>query len=467
MALCASALVFSAQASEANSVEELFTKGETHGNIKYYFIETDKDPANLGKSTTTAHANAVGGKLGFTTAKMYGLSAGTTFMTTNPFAKTHSVDTSIIGRDNGVRLEGSASGTVAQRGFSVLGEAFLDYQYQGFDIWYGRRVEKTPLIHAKEVRMIPSAIQGGDLSYSFENGLKIGSGYVDKFKQRTSSKFVDVYEHALGLQTEQITGKKSGYIVPTYIEWRDAHHTARLYNYYAADFMSMNYFDAVHKHQVNDSFTWNVAVQGMHEQGVGYARTATFQASLADKTATPVTSNADVNARFFGLKAGSTFHESSLMLAYTQVLGSKDNEHNSLTLPWDGTPLFTDMITSNDLFTSNYGQGMTSSAGYIAGTSGLKVGYTQKYDFTGVKGFKTVIAYAYYDNSNFIKAQQDLNLVAAYGIGNFSLTLKGIWVQNNTSNTAADTDVKAGEAGASISQIDKLTQYRVIANYKF
>jgi len=465
MALCASALVFSAQASEANSVEELFTKGETHGNIKYYFIETDKDPANLGKSTTTAHANAVGGKLGFTTAKMYGVSGGATFMTTNPFAKTDSVDTSIIGRDNGVRIEGSPSGKVAQQGFSVLGEVYLDYQYQGLDVWYGRRIEKTPLIAPKEVRMIPSSIEGGDISYSFENGMKLGTGYVNKFKQRTSSKFIDVYEHALGDQRKQITGKKSGYIVPTYIEWRDAHHTARLYNYYAANFMSMNYFDAVHKHQVNDNLSWNAAIQGMHEQGIGYARTATFDGKLADKTTTQ--SSADINARFFGLKAGTTFHESSLMLAYTKVLDSRDNEHNSLTLPWDGTPLFTDMITSNDLFTSNYGQGMTSSAGYIAGTSGFKAGYTQKYDFSGVKGFKTVIAYAYYNNSNFIDAQQDLNLVAAYSVGGFSLVLKGIWVQNNTSNSSADTDVKAGEAGASISQIDKLTQYRVIANYKF
>jgi len=77
------------------------------------------------------------------------------------------------------------------------------------------------------------------------------------------------------------------------------------------------------------------------------------------------------------------------------------------------------------------------------------------------------LSYAYYDNSNFAEAQQDINLVLAYGIGNFDLALKGIWVSNNAGNTAADADVKAGEAGASISQIDKLMQYRVIANYKF
>jgi hypothetical protein len=115
------------------------------------------------------------------------------------------------------------------------------------------------------------------------------------------------------------------------------------------------------------------------------------------------------------------------------------------------------MITSNDLFTSNYGQGLTSSAGYIAGTSGFKAGYTQKYDFTGVEGFKSVLTYAYYDNSNFIEAQQDINLVLAYGIGNFDLALKGIWVDSNT----------VADAAENITQIDTLTQYRVIANYTF
>ena len=444
-------------ATEVDNPVDWFAKGETHGNIKYYYIQTDKKDGTILDSS--AHANSIGGKLGYTTAKLYGFTMGATFMTTNPFALPSNVDTSIIGRDNGVQ------GGDPEKGFSVLGEAYLDYQFQGLDAWYGRRIEKTPLVNPKEVRMIPSSIEGGDISYSFENGLKLGAGYLDKFKQRTSSEFHNMVKHALGDNAVAITGSDRGSVIPAYMEWRDAHHTVRLYNYFTQDFVNSTYFDATHKHQVNDDFTWSAGIQGMHQHGIGHAKSATFGTKLADKTAT--TATADINARFFGLKAGATYDESSFLLAYTNVLGSRDNEHNSLTLPWDGTPLFTDMITSNDLFTSNYGQGMTSSGGYIAGTSGIKAGYTQKYDFTGVKGFKSVLSYAYYDNKNFIKAQQDINLVLAYGISDFSLVLKGIWVKNNTGNTAADTDVKAGETGASIAQIDKLTQYRVIANWKF
>jgi len=459
MALASSLIAIGASAAtEVTDLESWFSEGSAHGNIKYYFIETNKRQGNIGKDDTSAWANSIGGKLGYTTARLYGFSAGATFMTTNPFALPDNVDTSIIGRDNAVQQGLNPGDPVAQEGFSVLGEAYLDYQYQGLDAWYGRRVEKTPLVNPKEVRMIPSSIEGGDISYSFENGIKIGGGYLDKFKQRTSSRFVNIVEHALGTDTELITGHKTGNVLPAYLEWRNAHHTVRLYNYYSKDFMNLTYFDAIHKHQVNEDFTWFAGLQGMHQHGIGHSRGVMESNSVAY--------GGKINGRFFGLKAGATFDESSFLLAYTNVLGSRENEHNSLALPWDGTPLFTDMITSNDLFTSNYGKGLTSSGGYIAGTSGIKVGYTQKYDFTGVKGFKSVLSYAYYDNSNFIEAQQDINLVLAYAVSDFTLALKGIWVNNNAGNSAADTDQEAN-SGGSITQINKLHQYRVIANWKF
>ncbi len=458
MALAATLIAMSANATDVDNVKDWFAEGKAHGNIKYYYIQTDKENSDTGLDSS-AYAHSLGGKLSYTTARLYGFTMGATFMTTNPFLLPDSVDTSIIGRDNAFQQGLPAGDPVAQEGFSVLGEMFLDYQYQGFDVWYGRRVEKTPLIDAKEVRMIPSSIEGGDLTYSFENGIKLGAGYIDKFKQRTSSTFVDVYEHALGANVELITGHSSGEVIPVYLEWHDAHHKVRVYNYYAKDFMNLTYFDAVHKHDVNEEFSWYAGLQGMHQHGIGNS-----VGSMENNTSAY---GGKINGRFFGLKAGATYNESSFLLAYTSVIGSRENEHNSLVLPWDGTPMFTDTITSNDLFTSNYGQGLTSSAGYIAGTSGYKAGYTQKYDFTGVEGFKSVLTYAYYDNSNFIEAQQDINLVLAYGIGNFDLALNGIWVSDNASNGAADTDSKANEVGSSITQIDTLTQYRVIANYTF
>ena len=125
-------------------------------------------------------------------------------------------------------------------------------------------------------------------------------------------------------------------------------------------------------------------------------------------------------------------------------------------LPWDGTPLFTNMITSNDLFQSNYGNALNSDSVYVGGSQAIKVAYNQKF----AKKYSATLAYLNTTNSRvgFDKAQQDYNLVLGYKANKeFSLALKGIWVQDNSSATANGT----------VSQLKLLTQYRVIANYKF
>ena len=68
------------------------------------------------------------------------------------------------------------------------------------------------------------------------------------------------------------------------------------------------------------------------------------------------------------------------------------------------------------------------------------------------------VSYARYENGRFPSDQEDVNGELGYSIGDFSLALKGIWVKNNTSANS-DNTLKA--------QNDNLTQYRVIANYKF
>ena len=111
----------------ADNIASAFAEGKAYGNVKYYYIETDKD--NGAGTTSSAHANSLGGQLGYETATLYGLSLGATFMTTNPFALPNVVDTSIIGKDNGVR------GGDAKQGFSVLGEAFVQYRRGFFSLW--------------------------------------------------------------------------------------------------------------------------------------------------------------------------------------------------------------------------------------------------------------------------------------------------------------------------------------------
>lgn len=380
--------VLSLQASDG--LESWFKEGSVYGNIRYYYIDTVKEG---GAPDSSQHSNAIGGQLGYVTGSLYGLKMGTTFMTTNPFAIPNnptSVDTSIIGRDNGVRNQNIDD---ADDGFSVLGEAYAQYNRDNYEFWYGRKVINTPLIDAKDVRMLPSAVQGGIGSVKLSDGIDVTAGYIDRFKQRTSDQFTNVIEHALGVNTQAITGSSSGYVVPVSLSWKNSAVSIRAYDYYASDFMNSIYMDAMYKDKLNSEYSYSAFVQGIVQEGIGNADSSAAQAIMGGK----------INTKAIGAKGALMRQETTLVAAYSHI-ASSSGDHDSMVLPWDGTPIYTNMITSNDLFVSNYGQGLTSDSAYIGGTTGLKFGVIQGFDFTGLKGVKIDLEYAHYDIGRFPKA---------------------------------------------------------------
>jgi hypothetical protein len=426
---------------EVTTLTEVFSEAQTSGNVKYYFIQTDKNVA--GGTDTSANANSVGGQLSFDTASLYGFSGGVTFMTTNPFLLDGPVDTSIIGKDNGVRGEDPTDS------FSVLGEAYLSYKYSDFSLIYGRQVIKTPLIHAKEVRMLPSAVQGLFAYYDINKKSKVTLAYLDKFKQRTSDQFTDIIEHALGVNTYAVTGSHSGNVATLGFDYNSNSFGINAYNYYASDFMNSIYLDGTYKLKTS-AMKLTLAGQYVNQFSVGNASD-----NLAKDGSLTDGKKLSVNA--VGAKAVMAFGDSKFVLAYSKVF-KDNNKHDSLVLPWDGTPLFTNMITSNDLFQSLYGKAFNADSIYIGGSQGIKIAYNQKLDALGLAGVSTSLSYLNTSNSKFLKNQNDYNAVLAYKYSKaFSFVLKGIWVQNNSS---ADTT-------GTISQLKQLNQYRVIANYKF
>jgi len=428
---------------EVNTLSEVFSEAKTSGNVKYYYIQTDKDHNNA--ASTSAYANSLGGQLSFDSASLYGFSGGVTFMTTNPFLLGPNVDTSIIGKDNGAR------GGDATKGFSVLGAAYLTYNYKDAGLTIGRKVIKTPLVNAKEVRMLPSAVEGGFGEYRLAPKSKVQLAYLDKFKQRTSDSFVDMYQHALGSSVEAITGKKDGSVVMAGIDYNRETFSVKAYDYYAQDFMNSIYLQGTYKLNIA-AVKVALSAQYVNQTSIGNADT-----NLAND---PSLAGGKIAVNSFGLKATAALSGAKFCLAYSNVLRDENN-HDSLVLPWDGTPLFTNMITSNDLFQSIYGSALKSDSIYIGGAQGVKLGYKQSFDALGVKGLSTSLSYLYttFDRTGFDKDQNDYNIVLAYKENEaFTLALKGIWVQNNTSAKAD---------GSLNDQTQLLSQYRVIANYKF
>ncbi len=426
------------------AAEDAFTtwvhSGKVYGNMKYYYIDTEKQKPT---DYTTGHSNSIGGQLSYTTGSWHGIDAGITMMTTQPFGLPNATDTSIIGKDNGTH------GLDANDGFSVLGQAYINYVSDDFLIWFGRQTGKTPLMDAKEVRMLPTTVQGLNARVLLDYGFSLTAGYYNGFKQRTSSHFENIVAHALGTDMKTITGELNGFVAPVSLTWENKNYLVRLYDYYAPNFMNSIYADARYKDALSPVLQYSVAAQLISQHSIGNADENLQKAGS-------ITGGKRIDTSMFGAVANLAYERSKLSLAYTKV--HENNEaHDSLVLPWDGTPLYTNMITSNNLFQSLYGNALNADTAYIGGTQGIKVAYSQNYDFTGIKGIGTALSTAWFDNSAFSENQRDYNAVLSYNTKVFSVAFKGIWVFNNSGSSKDGT----------ISQTDILRQYRVIANYKF
>lgn len=429
--------------NEVNTLSEVFTQAKVSGNVRYYYIQTDKDNAYTNTKNTSAHAHSLGGQLHLQSATLKGFNGGATIMTTNPFFLDSQVDTSIIGKDNGVR------GYNPNNGFTLLGEAYLGYEYQDLNLLVGRKVIHSPLVDAKEVRMLPSSFEGFFTNYKLDESTQIDINYLSRFKQRTSDEFTDIITHALGSNTQAITGGANEYIVMADIKTKISNYGLSAYEYYAKDFMNSIYLGFNTSLRVKNQ-KFDIALQYINQQSIGNADTN------LDKS-NSISGGKKINANELGIKVSTDVESAKFMLAYTNVLSSA-RDHDSLVLPWDGTPLFTNMVTSNDLFQSLYGNALKADSVYIGGTKSIKVAYTQKFDSFGFKGFSTTLAYMNASNSRFAKDQNDYNAIVAYKYDDhFSLALKAMLVKENTSADALGT----------VTQLKELNQYRVIANYNF
>jgi hypothetical protein len=420
----------------ADSFETWLQEGKVSGNIRYYYIETNKK--FITDEYSSAHANSVGGQLNYTTAIWNGWKLGATFMTTQPFLLPDQVETSSIGQDNGFMGKNPANG------FSVMGEAYSDYTNTLFNVWYGRRVIATPMIAAKDVRMLPSSVQGGEGQLFLNEKTTVSVGYLDRFKQRSSDTFTNIIKHALGVDTCAITGKDEGFVIPVRLTYKAAPWILNVYDLYAPDFFNTAYTDIEYK---GDFYT--LSAQGVMQNSIGNANGNLTQA-------TSVTKGKKIHAAGVGVRAEVSYKESSLDLVYRNIVRDSDS-YDSIITPWDGTLLYAYSSTTNNLGQSFYGNALTSGGAYVGGTRGYKIGYTQKYDFAGLKGFSTHIAYALYINPRYREDQEDIKAILRYKSGDWAFELKGIWIDNDTYTKKDGT----------VNQLDWLTQFHGIANYSF
>ena len=406
--------------AESLKVDALFT---------LYNINTIKE----GSTQADKAALSFGGVVGLQTHKWHGTYSHITFMTTNALflmPDTNRIDTSVLGRNNAVI---SANPDDGKKSFSVLGEAYVGYKKSYFDIKIGRQAIHSPLADTKVVRVLPTTFNASRILYKNKT-FSIGYTLIDQIKQRTTDRFYNILSHALGSNTLNYTGQNNGLMQMAEFHINITQHM-KLLNYYymLPNFIQSDYMQFNLKHK---NFT--LKLQSLWQQSIG-----TFDQRLKEGSTNLGQLSDGVSVFTSGAKICYKMSRDAFSLASTYTAYNA-NAHSSVIAPFDGTPLFTDTITGNNLFQSNYGKALNADSGYSAGVLGLKLGYTHQF-----KVLKSSFAVARYDKQA-VATQTDLNMVLAFKLKKWDVALKGIWVFDN--NQVAG---------------DRLYQYRVIANRAF
>jgi len=405
---------------------------KVNGKLKLYNIGTYKQSGDI--NTLDSNGLAVGGHLGVTSKKFFGWFSKVNLMTTQGLFVDNDpsqIDASVLARD-----VSTVSGNAFDKGDSItiVGEAYIGFSHEGTKLKVGRQIYNSPLAAAKVVRMLPSTFSGASAEKKWGD-FSLGLAYFDKFKQRTSDKFYNILEHALGSKTKSLTNDTKGELLTAKLIYKKGKNKLSLHEYYIEDFIYAFYGDYTRK-----MGTASFALQALYQKSSGY-----FTQALENGLVNGTNYSEGMLASAVGAKVSFGSKENKFIIATTYT-GSTEGAYSDVIAPFDGTPLFTDTITGNNLFKSLYGKALAADSSYVADTLSFKTAYKHKIN----QKVKSMISIGRFDQSIGGVAQTDINAVLSWKAYGWDMAAKAIYVFDN-----------AQIAG------NKLQQYRLILTYNF
>lgn len=196
-------------ATAADDLASAFKEGKFEGRIRTQYFLTDWDMINGTDKDDNGRGFAVGGSLIYKSAPFYGLSIGTGLYTTqNPFGITEADDganmtntskfNATTSNDLFLREGGGAtptSGTNPTKlvpygeGYAVLAQAYLQYDIANSKAKVGRFLMTNPWITPNDTKMIPIAIEGGQIISNDLPNTQIQLDYANAIKERGMTHF--------------------------------------------------------------------------------------------------------------------------------------------------------------------------------------------------------------------------------------------------------------------------------------
>jgi hypothetical protein len=176
----------------ASDLSSAFKEGKASGQIRYYFM--DEDNRN---DTRDYFGAAIGGKLKYETASLYGFKAGAAFYHSEFLNRNISTMSTQSGTGNPSKNSRYVAGLVDStdlnnRDVTLLGEAYVEYQLSKTKATVGRMKLNTPFINPQDGRMIPTLVQGAWIDTKELKDFAVNLGFINAFAVRNTSEWKSV-----------------------------------------------------------------------------------------------------------------------------------------------------------------------------------------------------------------------------------------------------------------------------------
>lgn len=378
----------------ANDIASAFKEGKLDGRIRaqYFYDDWDKNQEVNG---IDAKGTAIGGSLIYKTAPLYGVSVGAGFYTTQNPGITQKNTNAKVGTAADLFSRGPGTSADFSKGYSVLAQAYLQYDISKTSLKAGRFLMTNPFIAPNDTKMIPIAVQGASVLTKEIGNTAIMVDYATGIKERGMDNFQNMantgdtpdaiknYYHTAYTGTTAGYGKEDAAAVSILGAKNTSIKGLELQGWV------MNWPDIVRQYVAEANYAMKFSDFGLTlggrffkqvDQGAGgiikpksgstYSTTAgiRFKGDDDDK----------VDTYMYAVRAISSYKDAKLLLAYSHTDKSGD-----LLAPWRAFP------------TDGYTRSMTQTD-WNSNTKAYKA--QVDYDFSSlVKGGSALLSYSFYD----------------------------------------------------------------------
>lgn len=393
--------------SENSSLSKALSGGDFSAQIRAMYINQTNRVAN-GAPNGDNSGLALGGNIGYTTAPLYGISIGAVLYTSQLLSSSNEFggdDTTHPGALAGNFIN---VGTTPGESYFVLGQAFVQGEYDKSKLIVGQQQLENPLIGSDDNYMIPNLFRAAWLTNENIQDTTLSVGYINGMLGGTTGD-----SHAVS-SSQTIFNAMSDSILGDWIDKSDTngdtigdrplwalgiknssipYTDAQLWYYNAPEVLQAWYIGFDSTLPVSDAWTINGSAQyyALSDQG----RTASLlgNTSAAGYAVSNQGGTLGINYGVSGLQLGvDTPIGLTPAIAATFVGGSGNSVY--LFNGWGGTPNYTDMaMVSTGNFVAYAGNGGANASG----SSQWKFSLTQYFDIFGWGNRNFEIAYGTYN----------------------------------------------------------------------